>query len=345
VSTEKYYFVSGDGLQKLVQAWLAGGRVIGPVERDGVLLFAPVQAADELKLTQGTMPRNSPKEVVLPRWEMLFRYEIRGEDAAPTFQEEDEPPCGVVVGLHPCEARALCLLDGVFSEGAHVDPYYQGRRRRTVVVTVGCGEADSSCFCTSVGGSPSSRDGSDVFLMPLQEGFVMEVVSEAGLQLEGITELAPASKQQVEAARKAGKALEDSMPLFSLEGVEKRLTDSLEDALWEELELRCLGCGVCSYLCPVCHCFDVEDVSFAVQGRGRRIRGWDTCMSRDFALQASGHNPRESIRERLQQRFLHKFVFMKEALGRFGCVGCGRCIRSCPAGIDLREVIHAVQGT
>ena len=29
--------------------------------------------------------------------------------------------------------------------------------------------------------------------------------------------------------------------------------------LWEETAHRCLNCGVCTFLCPTCYCFDTYD--------------------------------------------------------------------------------------
>jgi sulfhydrogenase subunit beta (sulfur reductase) len=39
---------------------------------------------------------------------------------------------------------------------------------------------------------------------------------------------------------------------------------------------------------------------------------------------------------------MHKFRYFVENYGEAGCVGCGRCIRGCPAGIDIREVLERV---
>jgi ferredoxin len=34
---------------------------------------------------------------------------------------------------------------------------------------------------------------------------------------------------------------------------------------------------------------------------------------------------------------MHKLSFWVDQFGTFGCVGCGRCITWCPAGIDITE--------
>jgi NAD-dependent dihydropyrimidine dehydrogenase PreA subunit len=58
-----------------------------------------------------------------------------------------------------------------------------------------------------------------------------------------------------------------------------------------------------------------------------------------FTKEASGHNPRPTGRTRLRQRVMHKFNYFVEVHDEMACVGCGRCVRSCPVNIDIREVL------
>ncbi|PIW22898.1 MAG: hypothetical protein COW32_02115 [Candidatus Aquicultor secundus] len=56
---------------------------------------------------------------------------------------------------------------------------------------------------------------------------------------------------------------------------------------------------------------------------------------------AGGHNPREFHWKRMRQRMLHKFSYFPEKYGDIDCVGCGRCIKSCPVSYDLRDFIQS----
>jgi ferredoxin len=114
---------------------------------------------------------------------------------------------------------------------------------------------------------------------------------------------------------------------------------AFDDGRWEELTVRCLGCGSCTYLCPTCHCFDIADEARLY--KGRRIRTWDSCQFPLFTKHASGHNPRRNKKERLRQRFMHKFSYAVENTGTALCVGCGRCIAGCPVNLDIRDVIRS----
>jgi formate hydrogenlyase subunit 6/NADH:ubiquinone oxidoreductase subunit I len=61
-----------------------------------------------------------------------------------------------------------------------------------------------------------------------------------------------------------------------------------------------------------------------------------------FTKHVSGHNPRESIRGRMRQRIMHKFLYYVSNFGDSACVGCGRCVRACPVNNDLREALRTL---
>ena len=61
-----------------------------------------------------------------------------------------------------------------------------------------------------------------------------------------------------------------------------------------------------------------------------------------FTLETSGHNPRPTKAERMRNRISHKFSFYPERYdGFFSCVGCGRCVVSCPVSLDIRHMVKA----
>ena len=104
-----------------------------------------------------------------------------------------------------------------------------------------------------------------------------------------------------------------------------------------------MNCGVCTYVCPTCHCFDVTDEEY--KDSGARIRTWDSCQFSLFTRHASGHNPRPDGMSRMRNRTLHKFCYFPKTQDKVLCVGCGRCITECPAGIDLRETLETLHDT
>ena len=158
--------------------------------------------------------------------------------------------------------------------------------------------------------------------------FVSELLAEAG----------PAALQE---AQGRIQAVEDQIAPVELDDIARRLREAYDSPIWEAAGRKCLGCGTCSFLCPTCHCFDVTDD--VRRGTGRRVRTWDCCAYPLFTLHASGHNPRPTPRERWRQRMMHKFRYAAENYGGPFCVGCGRCIRSCPAGMDLRSTLKQIE--
>jgi ferredoxin len=110
-----------------------------------------------------------------------------------------------------------------------------------------------------------------------------------------------------------------------------------DDPVWETIAQQCIDCGICTFLCPTCHCFDIQDEGSA--SRGERVRLWDACMFYNYTKAHAGQ-PRPQHYRRYRQRILHKFRYYPENFGRTLCVGCGRCIEHCPANIDLRAVLY-----
>jgi succinate dehydrogenase/fumarate reductase-like Fe-S protein len=74
----------------------------------------------------------------------------------------------------------------------------------------------------------------------------------------------------------------------------------------------------------------------------RRERVWDSCFNPIYSYVAGG-NTRPNIRSRYRQWLTHKLGTWKDQFGVLGCVGCGRCITWCPAGIDLTEEVAAIR--
>jgi ferredoxin len=141
--------------------------------------------------------------------------------------------------------------------------------------------------------------------------------------------------QQKELSTKAEGAITSHISVDKIK--DKSVLELYNNDIWSKVYESCLNCGTCTYVCPTCHCFDVQDEVF--KEGGVRIRNWDSCMSWLFTIHTTGHNPRPSKKERVRQRFMHKFKYIPvKRDGEIGCVGCGRCVTLCPVNIDIREV-------
>jgi len=72
------------------------------------------------------------------------------------------------------------------------------------------------------------------------------------------------------------------------------------------------------------------------------VRVWDSCQFTLYSQHASGHNPRFQPHKRYRNRVMDKFKYTLDMVGLLSCVGCGRCVRVCPAGIDIRAAVKAI---
>lgn len=335
--------IDKNDIPRLLEA-LSGYERYGPVEEDGVLRYKRLDGkAPVLDITNSPKP---PKEVFFPQTEVMFQFERDGRK----FTGMKAPELGtdpiLLFGIRPCDSSAISILDKLFAWD-YDDPYYLNRRERATIVGLACTQPNmplSTCFCTSVCGHPAGEDGLDVLLTDIGGKYLVESYTEKGnrvLELGGGV-FAEADAQAVQAAENAKKKADEGITRkFDSEGMDAVLEKTFEKTYWDQFSKRCLGCGICTYLCPTCHCFDISDI-IDIRG-GRRERTWDSCQNTYYTIHASGHDPRPGKKERQRNRIYHKYMYSRKNLDVDGCVGCGRCIAQCPVDIDIVEVCEGAR--
>jgi sulfhydrogenase subunit beta (sulfur reductase) len=329
-----------DQLRSLLETWGGTHTLITPVEDEGETLFRVVKDPGSVSLRRAPA-RISPKGGFLPQWQTMFAYHLNS-DGQPEMQEQwgtDNPL--LLFGAKPCGAAALKLLDLTFLGEDCPDPYYEKRRDQTTVVTVACTDPPGSCFCTWVGGSPFGKEGSDLLLIETPDVFLADPLTRKGEELLGGAPFEDARASDTEAVERLEReAVATVGEGPGLDGLPETLSGMLDHEVWDRLDFQCLGCAVCTYACPTCYCFDIQDEGPPT--RGQRVRNWDSCMFPLYTKETSGHNPRSSGRERWRQRLNHKFNYFLAEFGKPSCVGCGRCVTKCPVNIDLRSLLREV---
>ncbi len=320
--------------KKDLLSWLAslakGYNLVAPVQvAEDVVLFQSVSRVEDILLDyQSTV--NSVKEFFFPLSEPLFtvgkkdgRFEVTsGEVKGET----------VLFGLHPCDAQGIAVLDKPYLMLSPADALYKQRREGTTLVGLACNKAAPECFCTGMGTSPADSSNLDILLTCVEDGYLVQTVTEKGKALfKGA------------AMKESSQSLPPTPPVppVPTERIVEAMRRVFEAPYWSRLADRCIHCNICAYVCPVCYCFDIRD--FPNQGKTERIRSWESCQSSGFTKIAGGYDPRASKGARMRQRFYHKLLYMQGQLGVLGCTGCGRCVRSCPVNIDIREIIADVQ--
>lgn len=330
-------------LRPFLQSLIDGYDLYAPVQlTEGVSVYKKIDIDDAgaVDLTQ-LHPQKPMKEVFFPQSEAMLRYE-RVENRDQVSSTEEVKRERVIFGARPCDIEAISILDEVFSGKDYTDVYFLEKRKKTTIIGLACDHPLSTCFCSSAGGGPFIRKGSDLFFIDLGEAYLVELLTEKGKVFQKNRFLKEAGTKEISSAREIEeKALRRTDSSIPIEGIEKRLDLMVENPFWDHIHEKCIGCGACTFLCPTCHCFDIVDE--ALNNRGQRVRNWDSCLFSLYSQETSGHNPRATGRERTRQRLMHKFNYFPKNFNRIACVGCGRCILYCPVNFDIREAIKEIQ--
>ena len=332
--------IKKDALAGIARKMVEELTVWAPVQKEDNVIFAP--------LTKDTEPffaylnsKNAPKQVFFPHTETLIKY-TRTPKGMVFSAEENKSEKAVLFGVRPCDAHSFVLLDMLFDQEKYKDQYYIDKRNNTTVITLACAQPPyATCFCTSVDGEPVSSEGADIALTDIGDEYLVEFVTPKGENLVKyfgeVKADAAAETKKKEISEKAKKAISSEIPAHEVKPI---LDNNFEHPFWATIHGKCLACGTCTYMCPTCHCFDISDEAKASDGV--RIRSWDSCMFPLFTKETSGHNPRISQKERWRQRVMHKFKYYVDNFNAIACVGCGRCVMSCPVNIDIRKIIEDI---
>jgi len=311
-------------------------------------LFGPVKDKEFhnfKELDKGELPdfnfsntRLSAKSVVFPQTEAMFEYSLDENEADHHLMKEcpKNYASRAVLGIRPCDASAFLLVKRNFDNSEYRDPWWVKAYESAVFAGLACNTPCASCFCTTAGCGPFDEKGLDVLLVDAGDHFLAKVVTEKGrlmLQAAGWNAETDADIETLK--KEAESKISSFVPTDKLKD---KTTMALYDApFWEEAAFACLNCGTCTYSCPTCWCFDIQDEN--QKKSGIRMRNWDSCMYPLFTIHGSGHNPRGTKIHRVRQRFMHKLKYYVDKYGDgIQCVGCGRCIRLCPVNIDIRSI-------
>ncbi len=321
--------------------------IYSPTKSDDIWTYSIVKNAKEIDLEFLTTAL-SPKKIIFPQREIFLEFEKTDENGSLIEEVLPEDESTIIFGVRPCDAKAVILTDKVFG-GDIKDPYYWKRRNQTILVGLACDRPPSpNCFCPSVNGSPHSTEGLDILMTDLGDRYYIESLTKNGDKLVALAKnlfSQPKAKDKNDKQKihaKSEKLIKRQIK--DLKKVPPKLKEMWNSPFWDEQAMSCLRCGICTYMCPTCHCFDINDeVTSHAPLRGERVRTWDTCQFPNFTMHSSGHNPRPDKASRLRQRIMHKFRYFVENYQNYQCTGCGRCISKCPVGIDIIEVLDKVR--
>jgi ferredoxin len=308
---------------------------------------------------------DSWKRLLLPPQSTVWEAE-RTESGFQVLPSGNDSRSMAFIGVHGCDVSAMLRLDAVFGfQGDHhpssrspraisratcIDPSYASRRRSSFVMGVQCTQPGDNCFCTSVGAGPHIHAGSDLVLTELpgqpDPVFHLKALTSAGKRVLADLSLEETDPDCDEKIERLVDRCAAAMPKsLNPSGIREILERNWDHNRWQATAQRCLTCGNCTMVCPTCFCTNILDETDLAGVRARRLRVWDSCFNLEYSYVHGGGHVRSSVKARYRHWMVHKLATWIDQFGEMGCVGCGRCITWCPAGIDIAEEAAVIRET
>lgn len=241
----------------------------------------------------------------------------------------------VLLGLHPLDLKALALWQQVFAK----DPVWQSKMQNTVIIgrtILPLKKTEDTFFFETFEENFLEHTKFDLFLCGPPKKYKVFTGSLIGQKI--LEDFGYADYSHVDFM---GPVREEGLDQQVL-AIRAKLKNKYLKKIWEKYGQKCLECGKCTYVCPTCFCFDLVDKPGQKPGCGVKVREWTSCLFPNFSEVAGGHKFQRDTAERLFFWYYHKFVRIPEEFGMPGCVGCNRCTKACPVGIDIRKVIKDI---
>ncbi len=348
------YRIKKNDVLKIAEELAKTHTLYGPVREKatGQTFLVKPDSISEIDLT-APQPELPPKHVLFPQLETILKYlyDRKSKKADINLEVPVEPKA--LFGLRSCDLNGILCLDRFFLGQEFVDDVYLEHRKKTFLVANTCAAPFPDCFCACTDSGPGAREGFDLNLTKIGDEYLVEAGSDRGKALAEAMNLEPAGESYVNKKR---DVIEKSLSLFEARAVENKAwisrvmnrstTGFISQEVWEYVGNQCFECGACSFVCPTCSCFNIEDVN-SENGESAcadRCREWDSCSYEGYTRMAGDHNPRKPVEDRRNKRFFCKLSYSQsKKYLRPGCVGCGRCAWVCPGDIGLPNVVTYIR--
>jgi sulfhydrogenase subunit beta (sulfur reductase) len=307
-------------------------KVIAPVAKGKSYIFTQIKDPSQAVLDYNTtiLPL---KKFFLPPNDLILSYDMKSLKVAPP-EIKTEPT--LFFGVHNYDLQGLFRLDYAFRTGV-ADETYLKKRDNGIFVGVSY-QPDEYHFSDSVGVPVTLKEGFDVFLTKFDDHYRVEELTPKGAAIvKTISALLVDCKDVGDPVVHFKNALKQSVA-----GIREIFHGAINHPIWKKTAAECYSCGTCNISCPTCYCFDVDDQTRLGGTDGVRVRKWDSCQFESFTEVAGGEVFREKRNDRVRHRMSRKFAYIMDEKSRPFCVGCGRCVRQCTAGINIVSVMNAL---
>jgi sulfhydrogenase subunit beta (sulfur reductase) len=301
--------------------------------------FQVIEDLDQIDIeyTRTILP---PRKILLPPTVNMFQ--ASDKEYKEDFSHVSKK---IIFGIHPCDIHGLLIMDNFFTHEFY-DPYYMESRKNTLLLGHSCWP-DENCLCQSTR-THIIKEGYDLFFSKIDNTYIVWIGSSKGDDLiraredlfeEDISD--KDIKKYTEWGDERDKAFKTKINFDSLRDL---MELKYNDPLWEKIGNACLACASCTNVCPTCNCYNIQDRPVLGKNYSEIARCWDACTLENYSEVAGGENFREKRSDRLKLWYTHKFQVYITEYGKPGCVGCGRCIATCPVDINVKTVGKSLDG-
>lgn len=292
-------------------------------------IYFPVKSDDQIIFTNDLEQINNfypdlsaipPKEFFLPTKEIISEFDHSNNQKITSHNQKKK----ILFGVHPFDVKAISILDDILIN-QNPDFYYQRRRKNFFIISIGKFSFIDNFNCDLY--LENNGDTYEVYLKNPKADFLLDypqVFSNSKFEYEN-------------------KIYVQDKLFANPEKLARAIEYSYQNNIWDELAKVDLCCGNCTFVCPLCYCFNLEDnFCFANnQCKSQKCRTQTTCFNPNF-FNTNSKDFRKKRRDRIYNWYHHKFVRMPRQTGHMGCIDCGRCIKSCPANINFKQVLKTI---
>ena len=327
------YFFDQNTLLKFLNYLSSKGTVFAP-HKKGKMSFS-FEKVDDVTNVVLDYPRTIQpvKKYFLPARELLLNFNLADNSfSEPEIANEKR----IFFAVHSYDMQSILRLDYIFAKGNPESNYFE-KRDKACFIGISF-RPDKWHFSKSVGIEIENLEGFCLFFEPVENGYLVFEVNETGREM--LSEFGAGTRLDTSLDFEITNKKFSAKIKYHYNRLPQIFEYVYQSRVWDEVAEKCLGCGTCNLLCPTCYCFDVRDEVELNITDGKRERFWDSCMLPSFTKVAGGENFRDKLNSRTRHRLYRKFKYITDESGQIQCVGCGRCSRYCPAGINIVDIIN-----